>query len=55
MTRRKKERNNFCQDIARGRGTNRPSGAASRILSMMEMDSDFIEHFPFVKIGEKKE
>ena len=35
------------------KGTNKPSGAASRILSMMEMDSDFIERFPFVKFGEK--
>lgn len=31
-------------------GTNHPSGAASRILSMMEMDSDLIEKFPFVKM-----
>lgn len=29
-------------------GTNRPSGAASRILSMMEMDTNLIEEFPFV-------
>lgn len=36
------------------KGTNKPSGAASRILNMMEMDSDFIEHFPFVKFGEKE-
>lgn len=30
-------------------GTNHPSGAASRILSMMEMDSDFTKKYPFVK------
>lgn len=29
-------------------GTNHPSGAASRILSMMEMDSDLIVNFPFI-------
>ena len=29
-------------------GTNHPSGAASRILSMMEMDANLIEEFPFV-------
>ena len=31
-------------------GKNHPSGAASRILSMMEMDSQLIKNFPFVKI-----
>lgn len=31
-------------------GTNHPSGAASRILSMMEMDSKLITNFPFVKV-----
>ena len=36
------------------KGTNKPSGAASRILSMMEMDSNFIEHFPFVKFQKKE-
>ena len=30
-------------------GTNHPSGAASRILSMMEMDGTLTEKFPFVK------
>ena len=30
-------------------GTNHPSGAASRLLSMMEMDNDLIEKYPFVK------
>lgn len=30
-------------------GINRPSGAASRILSMMEMDENLIKKFPFVK------
>ena len=29
-------------------GTNHPSGAASRILSMMEMDKDLVIRFPFV-------
>ncbi len=29
-------------------GTNHPSGAASRILSMMEMDKDLVARFPFV-------
>lgn len=31
-------------------GTNHPSGAASRILSMMEMDSNVVEEFPFVSV-----
>ena len=31
-------------------GTNHPSGTASRILSMMEMDADLINNFPFVQI-----
>ncbi len=31
-------------------GANHPSGAASRILNMMEMDSDLVNNFPFVKI-----
>lgn len=31
-------------------GTNQPSGAASRILSMMEMDESLIERFPFVRM-----
>ena len=30
-------------------GKNHPSGAASRILSMMEMDDKLVEEFPFVK------
>ena len=30
-------------------GTNHPSGAASRILNMMEIDKDLIIRFPFVK------
>jgi putative transcriptional regulator len=29
-------------------GTNHPSGAASRLLSMMEMDKELIRKFPFV-------
>lgn len=29
-------------------GTNHPSGAASRLLSMMEMDKDLTEKYPFV-------
>lgn len=31
-------------------GTNQPSGAASRLLSMLEMDEDLIMKFPFVKM-----
>lgn len=31
-------------------GINSPSGAASRILSMMEMDENLTEQFPFVKV-----
>lgn len=31
------------------RGINHPSGAASRILTMMEMDSDLVTRFPFVQ------
>lgn len=31
-------------------GPNRPSGAASRILNMMEMDDDLITNFPFVQV-----
>lgn len=31
-------------------GTNHPSGAASRILNMMEMDSDLVTNFPFVQL-----
>lgn len=30
-------------------GINHPSGAASRILSMIEMDHDFVNRYPFVK------
>ena len=30
-------------------GKNHPSGAASRILSMMEMDEELISNFPFVQ------
>ena len=30
-------------------GTNHPSGAASRILSMMELDHELITRFPFVQ------
>ena len=29
-------------------GTNHPSGAASRLLRMMEMDKDLVVRFPFV-------
>lgn len=31
-------------------GTNQPSGAASRILSMMEMDESLIKRYPFVRM-----
>ena len=30
-------------------GKNHPSGAASRILNMMEMDEELISNFPFVQ------
>ena len=30
-------------------GINHPSGAASRILSMMEMDKELVKRYPFVK------
>lgn len=33
-------------------GTNHPAGAASRILSMIEMDRDFINRYPFVKANQ---
>jgi putative transcriptional regulator len=29
-------------------GTNHPSGAASRLLSMMELDKELVRKFPFV-------
>lgn len=32
-------------------GKNRPSGAASRLLTMMEMDADLTKEFPFVKVS----
>lgn len=32
-------------------GINHPSGAASRILSMMEMNSNLTAEFPFVKLA----
>lgn len=32
------------------KGTNTPSGAASRILNMMEMDEELIKKFPFVQV-----
>ncbi|MBE5941840.1 MAG: helix-turn-helix domain-containing protein [Lachnospiraceae bacterium] len=31
-------------------GLNHPSGAASRILNMMEMDANLMVNFPFVKM-----
>lgn len=33
-------------------GTNHPSGAASRLLNMMEMDENLTKEFPFVTIEE---
>lgn len=30
-------------------GKNHPSGAASRILNMMEMDEELVSNFPFVQ------
>lgn len=35
-------------------GVNRPSGAASRILNMMEMDPNLIADFPFVKMENRE-
>jgi putative transcriptional regulator len=32
-------------------GINHPSGAASRILNMMEMDANLITDFPFIKLN----
>ena len=34
------------------KGTNHPSGAASRLLNMMEMDENLTKEFPFVTIEE---
>lgn len=34
-------------------GTNHPSGTASRLLSMMEMNHQLIDEFPFVKLEAK--
>lgn len=33
-------------------GTNQPSGAASRLLHMMEMDNHLLEEFPFVQVSQ---
>ena len=33
-------------------GKNHPSGAASRILNMMEMDEELVSNFPFVQTTE---
>ena len=36
-------------------GTNHPSGVASRILNMMEIDKDLVIKFPFVSnVQDKK-
>lgn len=32
-------------------GTNKPSGTASRILSMLEMDSELTKKFPFIRMN----
>ncbi|MDD2960192.1 MAG: helix-turn-helix domain-containing protein [Lachnospiraceae bacterium] len=32
-------------------GRNTPSGTASRLLNMIEMDHNIVNEFPFVKIG----
>ena len=34
-------------------GTNHPSGAASRLLNMMEMNHNLVDEFPFVKMSVK--
>ncbi len=31
--------------------TNHPSGAASRLLTMMEMNHNLVDEFPFVKLS----
>lgn len=31
-------------------GTNQPSGAASRLLNMLEMDAELIKKYPFIKM-----
>lgn len=36
-------------------GTNCPSGAASRILNMMEMNSNLVHEFPFVQYEKESE
>lgn len=36
-------------------GKNRPSGAASRILTMMEMNSELTTEFPFVQVSNEFE
>lgn len=33
------------------RGINQPSGVASRMLHMMELDEDLVREFPFVQIS----
>ena len=35
-------------------GTNHPSGAASRLLNMMEMDKELVVKYPFVKYKKVK-
>jgi len=34
-------------------GKNKPSGAASRLLTMMEMDSELTKEFPFVVVAKE--
>lgn len=34
-------------------GTNHPSGTASRILNMMELNKDLMKDFPFVEVTNK--
>lgn len=36
-------------------GKNRPSGTASRLLTMMEMDSELTTSFPFVQVSNNME
>ena len=36
-------------------GTNHPSGAASRLLTMMEMNHNLVDEFPFVKLSANAE
>lgn len=36
------------------RGTNKPSGMASRLLNLLEMDTEFVLKYPFVEYKNKE-